>query len=84
VSYLREGINDYGTPVSWFKCDACDGEFSVCPAVTEDRYDEWTGCMADTCDSYDIVRDISIFFDAMVESGMLGRAPTSNQEADHG
>lgn len=80
MSYIREGINDYGTPVSWFNCDDCGDEFSVCPAVPEDQRDEWDGCMADTCTSYDIERDVSIFFEPMAEAGLIVRsAPKGNE-----
>ena len=54
---LREDTNEHGTPISVHKCSDCGEEFTVCPPAGED----WGGCMADTCISYDPKRDGDIF-----------------------
>lgn len=58
--YVRETENEYGTPVSEFICETCGGKFTVCPAVEEDKRDNWQNCLAEECDSYDIDRDVSV------------------------
>jgi len=57
VTHLAETFNEHGTPVSLFQCESCATTFTVCPAVPEDRRDQWTGCMADGCATYDEARD---------------------------
>jgi hypothetical protein len=66
--YLRESENEFGTRISVFTCDQCSEEFTVCPAVEPWRHDEWTGCMAETCESYEPTRDAELYFSlGMVE-----------------
>lgn len=55
---LREETNEHGTPISVHQCSDCGEEFTVCPPAGED----WGGCMADTCISYDPKRDLDIKF----------------------
>lgn len=59
---LRDDVNEYGTPVTWFRCEACGGDFSVCPAVPPERLDNWGGCLDEGCPSYDLSRDAEVFF----------------------
>jgi hypothetical protein len=81
---LRDDVNEHGTPVTWFRCETCGGEFTVCPAVPPEREANWTGCLADECSSYDPARDASIYFAPddldLIEGvdpgeGFLGRTP---------
>ena len=58
--YLRETTNDYGRQVSEFKCEACGRVFTVCPAVSPKGREQWAGCLADECPSYDIGRDVEM------------------------
>lgn len=64
MTHLAETYNEHGTPVSLFQCESCPSTFTVCPAVPEDRRDQWTGCMADGCSTYDESRDGDKLFDA--------------------
>lgn len=64
VTHIAETFNEYGTPVSMFRCGGCETTFTVCPAVPEDQRDQWTGCMAETCSTYDEGRDGDKLFDA--------------------
>lgn len=61
---LRNDINDFGTPITVFTCEFCQREFTVCPAVPDKKLDEWNGCLAVECDSYDPNRDVDalLFF----------------------
>lgn len=56
-------VNEYGTPVTKYKCETCDGVFTVCPAPTPDNDKYWQGCTAPECGSYDPNRDIDKWFD---------------------
>lgn len=64
MTYLAETFNEYGTPVSLFQCEGCKTTFTVCPAVPQDRRDQWDGCMAEGCSTYDEARDGDKLFDA--------------------
>jgi hypothetical protein len=61
---LRDDVNEYGTPITVFRCEFCGGEFTVCPEVADDRLDQWRGCLAEDCASYDPSRDATIYFPA--------------------
>ena len=73
--YLGARKNDYGNPVDAFRCETCGGEFTVCPPLPADRSrdDEWTGCMAEQCRSYDPARDANKFFDEGNVLSLVGR-----------
>lgn len=60
---LRETVNEYGTSVVEYRCETCGETFTICPAPKPERDDQWTGCMAPECDSYDSDRDIDKWFD---------------------
>lgn len=69
MTYLGCGVNEYGTEISLYICDTCGERFSVCPAVPEERKDEWNGCQAEWCGSYEPMRDADLYFGlGMVES----------------
>ena len=53
-------VNEFGTPVSVHTCDACGELFTVCPPVDIGKWG--TGCLAEGCPSYDISRDIDLFW----------------------
>ena len=63
---IRDDINEFGTKITIFKCDFCGEEFSVCPAVSDEKSDQWTGCLSADCISYDMSRDVDaiMFFGA--------------------
>jgi|GEM_PF-3981325 len=62
--FVERTVNDYGTPVDAYVCETCHEPFTVCPANDDrSRDDEWTGCMATTCLSYDPARDADKLFD---------------------
>jgi len=55
---IREDTNEQGTPISVHKCSDCAEEFTVCPPAGED----WGGCLAPECKSYDQSRDADGLF----------------------
>lgn len=61
MTYLRNGENEYGTPVSYHRCDTCGGEFTVTPAVTPEKLDQWSNCLSEDCDSYEPMRDVELY-----------------------
>lgn len=71
-------LNEYGTPVTVMVCTSCGHEFTVCPALPKGREVElWgTECLGDLCPSYDITRDIGIFFEPAAEVGLIRRQET--------
>lgn len=62
--FLEVTKNEFGTPVDAYQCETCGERFTVCPA-NEDRScdDQWTGCLATSCESYDPARDADKLFD---------------------
>ena len=56
---VGETTNKYGTPVSEHLCFGCGSEFTVCPPHGND----WGGCLAETCVTYDESRDIDKHWD---------------------
>lgn len=72
MSAFSRSLNEYGTEVSVHRCDACGGTFTVCPAVDENRFGG--GCLAEGCPSYDITRDIDLFWDDPTLRIMRGAA----------
>lgn len=62
--FVERTVNTYNTPVDAFLCDTCGERFTVCPALeSRSMDDQWTGCMAPTCASYDPARDADKLFD---------------------
>lgn len=61
---VAETFNEYGTPVTMYLCGSCKTTFTVCPAVEPEHDDQWEGCLAETCASYDPARDGDKLFDA--------------------
>jgi len=59
---LRDDINEEGIPVTWFKCDSCDTEYTICPAIKEGQEAGWNNCMTHECSSYDPSRDAEVLF----------------------
>jgi hypothetical protein len=60
---LRDDVNEHGTPITVFQCEVCGAEFSVCPAVLDEHLDNWRGCLAPSCASYDESRDADKMFE---------------------
>lgn len=56
---LREDVNEYGTTISVYRCEDCGCEFTICPPAGEN----WGGCLAESCPSYDIDRDMDRLFE---------------------
>lgn len=67
-------VNEYGTPVSVRKCTACGFVFTVCPADTEGIFG--SECLDVSCPSYDISRDVDIWFEPALEAGLIRRLPS--------
>lgn len=74
-------LNEYGTPVTAFTCRACGRKYTVCPAVPPEKWDEWENCLADACPSYDIARDIDMFFEPAIEAGLIRRSSPGDPDA---
>jgi hypothetical protein len=57
----------HGTPVTFFRCEHCGVEFSVCPAPSAESVANgcWRGCLHPKCESYEESRDV----DKMIEDG---------------
>lgn len=75
--YLRESTNDYGTPVSVFRCDSCGVEYTVCPALREDEraQEDADGCLSEECETYDPARDVDRLFDGAEGEAKISRLP---------
>jgi len=78
MTWLPQSVNEYGTPVSVGICDGqpdyCGREFTVCPAMDDERQERWGhGCLADFCASYDLGRDIDMFFEPLADHGLIQR-----------
>lgn len=59
--FLEQRANEYGTPVGAYRCDTCNGEYTVCPAPED--HSEWQNCLAKECASYTPGRDADRLFD---------------------
>ena len=56
-----ETTNEYCTPVSTHVCDTCGEEYTVCPAIPDDK-EGWESCLAWGCVSYEPDRDVDVLF----------------------
>lgn len=63
MTRLRQTTNGYGTSVVEYRCETCGETFMVCPAPSLEEDEQWTGCQARTCGSYDPARDADRLFD---------------------
>lgn len=63
--HLGYTYNEYGTLVSKHKCDTCGDVFTLCPPVSPEEVETkgWQNCLATHCPSYNIKRDIDLFWD---------------------
>jgi len=61
--HLGFSTNEYGKTVSVHRCEFCGEEFTVIPPIPVEKSDDWKGCMAPECDSYDFARDADVLFD---------------------
>ena len=68
---LGTALNEYGTPVGVHRCDSCSRWFTVCPDDTSADA-QWAGCLAETCDTYDVTRDVDLMFE--IEPWRIRRA----------
>ena len=50
--------NEYGTTVTVFVCSSCGFLFTVTGDIDPETFG--TGCLAETCDSYDVERDVNL------------------------
>lgn len=62
--HIASTYNEFGTPASMFRCFHCQTIFTVCPVVEPEKHDQWIGCMAEDCASYDLARDGDKLFEA--------------------
>jgi hypothetical protein len=58
-------LNEYGHVVSAHVCEFCGDTFTVIPPIPDERADEWRGCLAPHCRSYDSSRDADKLFDSV-------------------
>ena len=69
---IGETVNEYGTPVSVLRCASCGAIVSICPLVRDPA--SWgDGCLAEGCASYDLGRDVELFFEPLMDYGLIGR-----------
>lgn len=62
--FLNVSRNEFGTPIDVYQCEHCGDKFSICPANDDRTKDEdWAGCLARSCASYDPSRDADLLFD---------------------
>lgn len=59
---IGDDTNDAGIPTTVFKCEYCNQEFSICPAVEKEREHLFKGCSTPGCESYDASRDLDVLF----------------------
>lgn len=72
-----ETVNEYGTPITVFpSCVGCGQESTVCPALPPERVAEWAGCLGEQCSTYDLSRDIDLFWEALSDHGQIKREAT--------
>lgn len=64
---IGEELNKYGTPWSVHICFGCGTTFTVTPSAKPK--DEWGGCLAPECVTYDPRRDADRFFGPDAEPG---------------
>ena len=64
-------LNEYGTPVTALTCVHCGHDFTVCPPVDPEKWGR--ECLGDACPSYDISRDIDMFWDTAMSGGLIER-----------
>lgn len=57
---VGESFNGFGTRISLHRCLYCGSNFTVTPA-TDNGFG--LGCLASSCSSYDIMRDVDLMFD---------------------
>lgn len=60
---IADTFNEFGTPVTMFSCPGCNTTFTVCPAVPDDKLDQWSGCLGIDCSTYDPDRDADKLFE---------------------
>lgn len=60
---VRKTNNEYGTPVVEYRCETCGELFTICPAPKPEQDDQWAGCLAPMCGSYDPSRDVDKWFE---------------------
>lgn len=66
---IGDAFNEFGVAITVFKCEYCGNEFTVVPAVSDDKLDQWTGCLAPECKSYDQMRDVdALLFFGVIDS----------------
>lgn len=77
---IGDSFNKYGTPITTFLCEVCNSRFSVCPAIPDNGLEQWKGCLARNCKSYDPVRDIDKMFDDPTAASIIIRVPTGKNQ----
>lgn len=54
-------VNEHGATVTVFVCSTCGFLFTVTGDIDPDTWG--TGCLAESCDSYDVERDVDLMFE---------------------
>jgi hypothetical protein len=63
MSRIKDTYNQSGTKVAEYGCETCGAVFTVCPAPSPEKDDQWRGCLAKGCKSYDPARDADKLFE---------------------
>lgn len=58
---MKRSVNEYGVEISVHECDVCGRQFTVCPP----RNNGENVCLAVGCESYDVTRDVELFWDSL-------------------
>jgi hypothetical protein len=74
VGIVGESVNQYGTPVSVLRCADCGTVTSICPPSRPEKWGD--GCTLPDCASYDVNRDMDIWFEPLSEHGLIRHKPT--------
>ncbi len=59
---IRDDVTEDDIPTTVFICRYCKQEFSICPAVEDDRLHLFDGCSTPGCESYDPKNDVDVLF----------------------
>jgi hypothetical protein len=73
MSLTHIAQNEYGTDVAAGICDSCKKPYTICPAPDKADWVNWADCLSEECPSYNLDRDIDLFFEPMVEHGLIQR-----------
>jgi hypothetical protein len=75
--HLGYGKNRLGHKISLHRCDTCGQRFTLIPPVAPNM-PGWGNCLSESCESYDMSRDVDLFFGTIP----ITRGPLAQEESD--